>query len=214
MTKKLLVVGASGHARDVVSVARSLGYSDIALATSDGSGGFDGMEVMVLDEALDGVWVDWDMVVAVGDNETRCALMRALEGASLVNLVAPSAVVGDGVEMGRGCFVGAHAYVGPGSVLGNGVLINVGAVVGHDCDVGSFCQVAPRAVVLGNVGLGERVFLGAGSVVNQGAPEKRVVLAKGVSVGMGCLVMESVEEEGVRLLPRPNVIFMSEELKR
>ena len=207
-SRRLLVMGASGHAKEVVSLARLLGYKEFALATSDGSGGFWGMDALRIEAGFDEPFGDWDVMVAIGDNQAREQLMQRFAGLRFVSLVAPTAVLSEGVVIGAGCYVGANAYVGADTVIGDGVIVNVGAVVGHDCEVGAFSQVGPRATVLGKVSVGDGVFLGAGCVVNHGGTDEPLVLAERVSVGMGVLVTQSVLDKGATLIPKPNVIAL------
>lgn len=208
MKKRLLVLGASGHAKEIVSLARLLGYDDIVLATSDGSGGFWGIDVVMIDQSLSDRFEDWHVMVGIGDNEVRCRLLEQFAEMRLVSLVAPTAVIGEGVRMGVGCYVGAQAYVGADSMLGNGVLVNVGAVIGHDCAVGHGVQLGPGATVLGGVVLGDRVLLGAGAVVNHGSSTASVEIAEAVHVGMGVMVAESIDEKGARVMLKPNKVML------
>ena len=204
--KRLLVIGASGHAKDVVSLAKELGYTEFILATSDGGDGFWGIDEVCIDDTLANRYADWNVFVAIGANVTRQEFMERFAAMRLVTLIAPTAVIGSATTVGQGCFIGHHTYIGPDSTIGSGTIINVGAVLGHDCQVGDYSQLGPRAVVLGNVCLGDHVFLGASSVVNHGTNETPVKLAAHVSAGMGVLVTSSVKKEGAKLLPKPNTI--------
>ncbi len=73
--------------------------------------------------------------------------------------VAPTAAVGEGVSVGPFAVVEAGASIGSGSVLGAQVFVGSGAVLGRDC------RLHPGAKIYGNVRLGDRVVLHAGTVV-------------------------------------------------
>ncbi|MFT5188918.1 MAG: UDP-N-acetylbacillosamine N-acetyltransferase [Verrucomicrobiales bacterium] len=202
----LLILGASGHAKDVISVAKELGYTRFVMATSNGGNGFWGIDHVRIDEAMPTRYPSWDCIVAIGSNRVRRRLIEQFPELTFINLIAPSAVIASNVRLGKGCFIGHHAYLGAHSEIGNGVLVNVGAVVGHDCRIGDYAQLCPRAVVLGNVWLGDDVFLGASSVVNHGTEAAPLRVASRVIVGMGAVITESITQEEVRLMVKSNTI--------
>ncbi|AXG12895.1 DapH/DapD/GlmU-related protein [Intrasporangium calvum] len=104
-------------------------------------------------------------------------------------VVAATATVAVGVELGPGTVVLEHAHVGPGSRLGAGVIVNTGAIVEHDCVVGEGSHVAPGAVLLGAARIGARSFVGSGARILPG-----VALGAGVTVGAGAVVTRSAPD--------------------
>ena len=104
-------------------------------------------------------------------------------------VVAATATVAAGVELGPGSVVLEHAHVGPGTLVGAGVIVNTGAIVEHDCVVGEGSHVAPGAVLLGAARIGDRSFVGSGARILPG-----VVLGSHVTVGAGAVVTRSVPD--------------------
>lgn len=205
---KLLIYGGSGHAKDVVNVALELGYHDIIIATTDGTGGFWGIPVVQDHDGLAEEMADHDFFVAIGDNTLRRQFSEKYSRLNTVNLVAPTAHVSPQVTLGSGIFIGHHVYLGPDSVVGDGAILNVGSVIGHDCRIGAYSQVSPNATLLGCVQLGEKVFVGSGAIVRNAPAEAPITIADDVSVGMGVLVTESITEPGLKLLPKPNSVVV------
>jgi len=126
---------------------------------------------------------------AVGDPDLRRRwLDRATDaGADAVTIVHPSAVLGSGLEIGGGVFIGPRAVVNAGARLGRGVIVNSAAVVEHDAVVGAFAHVAPAAVLTGGCVVGTAAMIGANATVLPG-----VSIGDRAIVGAGAVVRADV----------------------
>jgi sugar O-acyltransferase (sialic acid O-acetyltransferase NeuD family) len=106
-------------------------------------------------------------VVAAGQPRFRRETIEQLDGLGLplhtlvhpTAIVAPSAVIGDGVVIAPFSIVNAGAYVGRGSVL------NVYCSVGHDARLGDFSVMSPYAALNGWASVGRQSFLGTRATV-------------------------------------------------
>jgi sugar O-acyltransferase (sialic acid O-acetyltransferase NeuD family) len=204
MVKKLLVFGSSGHAKDVIACAGSLGYREFQLVSTDGSSAVPGMKALREADFDPDSFSDWDCIVAIGHNGHRRRFHEDYPGLNFTRIVASSAVVCDTASLGKGTFIGAFAYVGPDAQLGEACIVNTHSIIGHDSRVGDFSQVGPQVCISGHVEIGHRVFIGAGSVFNNGSGKYPLRIADDVSIGMGCLVTHSVATPGLRLVPKVN----------
>ena len=74
-------------------------------------------------------------------------------------VIAPDAVLGEGVSIGPGAAVGSLA------VIGNFSRIEAGAVVGNAVRIGAYCRIHPRAVLYSGTVVGDRVIVHAGAVL-------------------------------------------------
>lgn len=172
--KKLIVIGASGHAKVVIDILEKQGTDGIAFIVDDnpalaGSTLFGypivGMREVLLDKAKTaGVH---GVIVAIGNNPARKEIAEwvAQQGFSLVSAIHPSAQIGRGVLIGKGTVVMAGAAINSDTVIGDGVIINTGATVDHDCRVGDFVHIAPGAHVCGGVDIGCGSLIGAGATL-------------------------------------------------
>lgn len=106
-------------------------------------------------------------VIGVGKPQLRRDIFRYLKarGCSLANLVhpwtsvCPSAVLGEGNILQRGCTLYDN------SALGNGNYVNGAVNLSHDAAAGDFNFLAPYAMILGNARIGSCNHLGPYSVV-------------------------------------------------
>lgn len=101
-------------------------------------------------------------------------------------VIAPNVVIGAGAQIDSGAYIGAGSVIGPGCHIGRGSRIGsnvtiVCSVIGSDCNILSGCvigesgfgvAVSPEGVVdvphLGEVVIGDRVTIGAGTAIDRG----------------------------------------------
>lgn len=174
--KKLSVIGAGGHAKVVIDVARKAGLEPaVVYDAAPRCDQFCG--VKVLPEPGDAAGVRGPLFIAVGSNAARRNLATKYSASGFPVLVHPSAVVAGSAEIGEGTVVMAGAVVQPEAVVGRHCIINTGASVDHDCRIADFVHVSPHATLCGGVSVGEGSWIGAGATVIQC-----------VRIGAGCMI--------------------------
>ena len=197
MGNRLLLLGGGGHCRSVLDTIKSLRqYAEIAIIAPD-AGETDGIKVIGTDEDVPGLyeagWRDAFITLgSVGDTRIRRRLYEMIDnlGFNIPSFIDPSAILAEGVKIGRGCFVGKRAVINAGCTIGNCAIINTAAVIEHDCVAGDFTHVSPGAVLCGDVKLADDVHVGAGAVVKQG-----VRIQNGTMVGMGSVVLTDLPQK-------------------
>lgn len=200
MKPRLLVVGAGGHARVVLAIARRTGDWELAgvldhtrPAAPEVIGG-----VPVIGAIEDAAKLFADgirhIALAQGDNDKRAALHAYLAALGFVFPVLrhPSALVEDDAEIGEGSVICAGAIIGVEARIGRAVIINTGVIIDHETLVGDHAHVAPGCRIAGRVRIGAGVMLGLGSCVR----DKIVVGARAI-VGAGSVVVDDIPESVV-----------------
>ena len=79
--------------------------------------------------------------------------------------VSPEAVIGEGVDLGRGVSIGPLSVVGRGAVLGDGVVLLPGVILGEGVVVGRDAILHPGVVVYSGCRIGDRVVIHGGAVI-------------------------------------------------
>jgi sugar O-acyltransferase (sialic acid O-acetyltransferase NeuD family) len=172
-----ILLGAGGHARVVLALARALGLTvhglcDPALAQQKISS-WHGLNVLGGDEALRGRSPEEYLLLnGVGpslDDEIRLRLYVSLgqKGFRFPALVHPRAWVDESVTLADGVQVMAGAVIQPGSSIGENTVINTNASVDHDCNLGAHVHIAPGATICGGVVIEDQAFVGSGATVIQ-----------------------------------------------
>jgi sugar O-acyltransferase (sialic acid O-acetyltransferase NeuD family) len=182
----VVVIGAGGHAKVVISTLAACGTPVAAVLDDDDSKwGTDaqGTRVGRIERARGGRGI-----VGIGDNAKRREMARAL-GLEWQTAVHPAAYVHPSVKLGRGTVVFAGAVVQPDAVVGDHVIVNTGATVDHDCVIGDFAHLAPGVHLAGAVRVGEGAFLGIGSVACPG-----VRIGRWATLGAGAVAIHDLAD--------------------
>jgi UDP-perosamine 4-acetyltransferase len=200
MSRRLLILGTSGHAKMVIEVARSQGLYEPAICLGENNSHPSNSVLGVptapeTDDLLRSLQSDGLLaIVAIGKNDLRRRLSTKLEsmGYTLATLVASTAWVSPSSQLGPGTVILPHAVVGADCRIGSGCIINTCASVDHDCQIASYSHVAPGSHLGGNVCIGEESMLGIGTSV---IPEKRI--GNKVMVGAGAVVISDIGDGGI-----------------
>lgn len=183
---KMVLVGASGHARSVLDVLLDAGGHEVVGLLDPGAregiwdipllGGDDLLLPLLREGRVEGVHV------ALGSNRLRRKLLALAVsiGYRPVSAISPHAVISRHATVGEGVAVMAGAVVNAGAVIGEGCILNTNCSIDHDTKVGAYSHIAPGAALSGNVTVGEGSFLGTGSRVIDG-----VTIGKFVMLGAG-----------------------------
>jgi len=79
--------------------------------------------------------------------------------------IHPSAVVDPTAEIHPHAHIGTHVFVGPRAKIGANTIIRHAAHIGADTVIGIDCEVHPNVVIYDRMKLGDRVVVGAGSII-------------------------------------------------
>lgn len=111
------------------------------------------------------------------------------KGYNFLNIIHPTAILGQAISLGTGVQVMAGSIIQPGTKIQCNTIINTGAIVDHDCEVGAHVHISPGTTLSGNVKIGHRTHIGAGSTIIQG-----ITIGSDCLVGAGAVVVKDVPE--------------------
>ncbi len=194
----LVLIGAGGHAKVVLSLARALGREvlgvcDPALAR-DGVTRWRELPVLGDDETL-AAWSSDQVELANGIGQLpqgtpvrlRVHERFTQQGFRFPVLVHPAAYVDPSATLAAGAQVMAGAVLQADVTVDEATIVNTGARVDHDCHLGPHAHIAPGAVLCGSVTVDTGAFVGAGATVIQG-----IRIGKNAVVGAGVTLVRDL----------------------
>lgn len=196
MTLPVIVLGSGGHAKVLLDALRTGAASVIGLTDSDpalaGSTVL-GVKILGTDDALrqfpPSAVVLVNGIGSIGPTDSRRALFEKYKrlGYTFASVIHPAAVVAPSAQLGEGVQVMAGGIVQPDCSIGDDSIVNTGASVDHDCRIGAHVHIAPGATLSGTVEVGDNVHIGTGSTVMQG-----VRIGAESVIGAGAVVIDDV----------------------
>jgi len=204
MSKRLLIVGVSGYAKEVGQIARRvdpgkriwdpISYVSETSIEKGGSrlhGAIDFCDEDVLKGSVAG-----DVVIGVGEPELRrkvASRYAGIPGLSFPNLIDPSVEIDNAlIVMGRGNILHRGVILTCDVTIGDFNLFNKGAIISHDVRIGSYNSVQPAASMLSRSAIGDGCTIGAGACMLPGTS-----VPDGTTLGAGAVLLRTISEPGV-----------------
>lgn len=169
MGKKILLLGAGGHAAVVSEVIYTLKdcmnnpiYEKIDYLDDKSE------KAIGKIQELDDIGRNYDEVFCcIGNNKLRGELVeKAMKmGFTIPVLVHPTAYISPSAVIKLGTVVETKAIVNANSVVNEGCIISVGAIVDHDVKVGRFCHVNAGAICNAGSSISNERKIGVGEIV-------------------------------------------------
>lgn len=193
--ERILLLGGGGHCSVVCdSIRRAFPNIEIGIVTNDEGALPQGTRRAGADADLKHLFAEgWHTafvaVGSVGSTALRERLAAALTeiGFTIPAVVDPTAIIGSGVTLGNGAYVGARVVINSGAAVGDHAILNTGAIIEHGTKIGAFAHIAPGAVLCGDVVIGAHTHIGAGSAVKQG-----LSVGEHTVVGLGSVVTRAL----------------------
>lgn len=209
----LVILGAGGHAKVLLSLAQMLGLSIHGICAPElreqGIGEWRGCKVLGGDEALEMLDPSYVGLVngigqLVGSTGRRTVYERlAAKGFHFPALKHPAAWVDPSVVLDEGSQVMAGAIIQADTVIGINSIINTRASVDHDCVIGSHVHIAPAATLCGNVRVGDRAFIACNAAVIQG-----INVGSDAVVGAGAVLVRDLAAHNIMFGSRAPIRFV------
>jgi acetyltransferase EpsM len=197
MKEKMVIWGASGHARVVAEIVRLNGKYGIYGFLDDlnprrHNTTFCGSRILGGREQLDQIQKSGirHLILGFGDCQARLKLsefVREEKGFDLVTAIHPNATVASDAQVGVGTVIAAGAVASSASRIGENVIINTCASIDHECEIQDGVHISPGAHLGGRVVVGRGTWIGIGATVKD-----EVRIGENSLVGAGAAVLEDL----------------------
>jgi sugar O-acyltransferase (sialic acid O-acetyltransferase NeuD family) len=203
--KKIILIGAGGHVRAVISTINQINkwklIGIIDIAYNGNSETILGIKTIGLLKSLnDYSKKDTYIFLSIGDNQLRKEIHKEIvsRGFKLPNIIHPSSIIDNTAEIGLGNFIGAFVHIGPKVKIHECNIINTSANIEHETQIESFCQIAPGVVICGRCKLGKEVFIGANATIID-----KIKIADNTLIGAGTIITKDILESGRTIVGNP-----------
>jgi sugar O-acyltransferase (sialic acid O-acetyltransferase NeuD family) len=195
----MVVLGAGGHAKEILEILRSSNQL-MKLAFYDDSSIevphllYDTFPIIRTKKELLEYFIEngTSVILGTGSPKSRYSLSEKAKSlnADIFSIVSVDAYIGSyDVFLGRGINIMYGAWISNSVSIGNGTLINAFTKVHHDVNIGDFCEISPSSNLLGACSVGSFVTIGANSTVLP-----KIKIGSNTIIGAGSVVTKDIPE--------------------
>lgn len=195
--KNLVIIGASGFAREMYDLALTCFANDpnfkVKGFLSDGPSNIEAMGY----PAVLGKVAEYDIqpddvfFCGIGKVSDRKKTVEIIlnKGGKFINLIHPTAVISPSVKLGIGVGIKAFCVLASDVTVEDFTFMQSSVIMGHDVHIGKFCQINSFAFFAGYSRVHDLVSINAGVKLIQ-----KAVVEEGAIVGMGSVVLNKVKK--------------------
>jgi len=191
----LIIIGAGGHAREMVCLARDCGTWNLLGCVDDAPAAHGrsvaGAPVLGTIEEAVARRPDANFLVAIGDPRIRKNVVTRLAPRELrfATLIHPAIIVPADLRLGHGSTIGLGSVLSTNVSIGDHVIVNVSCTLSHDVQLGDFSTVGPGLTLPGEVCVGRGAEIAPGAAIARG-----IQVGVGAMVGLGAVVTRSIPD--------------------
>ena len=135
-----------------------------------------------------------NFTIAIADSEVRETISNRMSSFGCVPfaIISDLASISDESQIGKAPMFAQFSLVSPNVTIGDFVHLNYFSSVSHDSSIGNFVTIGPGARINGHVLVEAHVYVGAQATILPGTKNKKRIIGKGATIGMGAVVIEDV----------------------
>lgn len=191
MVRPLVLVAASGLAREVLSVTDALGHPVVAILDDDAAKHGSRIHGVTVTGSLEAVTEhpDADVLLCAGKGAARRAIVLRLADLGVgeerfATIVDPSVRVPRSCVVGRGSILLAGVVLTSDVTVGRHVVCMPQVTLTHDVVLADFATLTAAVALAGGVHVGEAAYLGMNATVREG-----VSIGAESVLGMGAVLV-------------------------
>lgn len=185
---RIAIFGTGGMGREIADLCRAKTKTEFVFVRDEPSGPINGIQVIAPVELSK----DDQVIFAVGSSRDRRTLSERFPDQRFATVISRTAIVSPSATIGEGSVLCDYCVVNNGATIGRHFQANVFSQVSHDCVIGDYVTFSPRVSCNGWVCIEDDVFIGAGAVIRNGTPDRRLRIGRGAVIGMGAVVTADV----------------------
>jgi len=198
MKNKILVIGASGHAKVIIDIIeREAKYEVFGLIDSYKKKGDSlyNYKILGTEEDLPHIFKNNNDIIggiiAIGDNYTRMKLYinisSKISDFNFINAIHPASTIGKNVSIENGTVIMPGTVISSDVKIGKQCIVNTNSTLSHDCIIKDFSSIAPGVTIAGGVNIGKCTAISLGANVLE-----MVTIGEHTVIGASSLVNRNI----------------------
>ena len=179
--KRVVILGASGHAHVIADIVTACG--DKVEAFLDDNTSIEGVSGSISSYEK---YVDCEFIIGIGNADIREQISTI--PVKWYTAIHPSAIISPKALVAEGTAIMPNAVVNSRAIIGKHCIINTGAIVEHD----NIVHVSVGAKLGGIVHVGKSTWIGIGAIVNN-----CINICNKSVIGAGAVVVKDIVETGI-----------------
>ena len=174
--KKIILIGAGGHARSCIDVIKELKKFKISYLLEKKITSslkefkkvvYDKKNLLKINKNVKNAFI------CFGQIQNRTNRQKVFEELKKLNYKFPiikshTAYISKSSKILDGTIIMHRSIVNANVSIGYNNIINTGSIIEHDVLIGNHNHIAPGAIINGGVKIGNNCFIGSGSIIRQG----------------------------------------------
>lgn len=181
--KRVVILGASGHAIVIADIVRAIGDSVVAFLDDDSSKDVAGP----ISDYIK--FFDCEFVIGIGNAKIREKLSKL--SVNWYTAIHPTAVISSSATIDKGTVVMPLTVINADAKIGKHCIINTLAVVEHDNIIEDFVHISVGTKLGGTVSIGKGTWVGIGASI-----KNNISICSGCMIGAGAVVVKNITEKG------------------
>ena len=195
MQKKVIIFGASGHARVIADIIKKSGDDIVGFLDDNddiqGKTIFDS-KIVLGDTGEESVkkYSDCYFIIGIGSNRVRKIISEKYPNLKWYTAIHPSSIIGSEVSINEGTVIMAGTVINTGTVIGKHCIVNTSSSLDHDNILENYVHISPGSHLAGTVKVCEGTWICAGvTIINN------ITIGKNNIIGAGATVIKNIKEE-------------------
>ena len=174
MRKKILLVGAGGHAKSCLNTIEKnskfkiLGFIDKNIKANKfimnypvlGNDNF----LIKNKRKFENLLISFGSIYNLNGRKLIYNKFKKL-GFKFPVVKSNKANISNFSKIGEGTIIMDGVFVGPNVKIGKNCIINTNSLIEHDVNIGDHCHISTSVTINGNVNIDDLVFIGSGSII-------------------------------------------------
>jgi sugar O-acyltransferase (sialic acid O-acetyltransferase NeuD family) len=197
----MLIVGAKGHAKELLDVLEKNGLSDRLFFYDDISEDiqenlYGRYPIIKSTDELKNSHIDnKQFALGIGNPFTRSKMANKFKnlGWELSSVISNNIIIGNyNIIFGAGLNIMHNVFISNDVSIGEGTLVNNRSLLHHDVKIGKYCEISPGVCLTGSVLVGDYTFIGAATVIIP-----KIKIGKNCIIGAGSVVNKDIPDNSI-----------------